>query len=200
MEKSLETLFYEVTGENFTEFYKEHRPKLIWFLSHYTNNKDLAEDIAHEAFIQGLVKINQFDPERGTKVHTWIYKIGENLVKKDWKDSHRLNPISIDKPIISDENLTLSDVIKYDGNEEEIEQVKVFQKKSEIVKEAIDKLPKKYKKVIEMRELENMTYKDISDYLNINLSTIKSQISKGRKLIIKKVQSDFKNIDQNGLS
>jgi DNA-directed RNA polymerase specialized sigma24 family protein len=48
-----------------------------------------------------------------------------------------------------------------------------------------------------MREIECMQYKEISDELNINLSTIKSQIKKGRTIIRKKVEKKFKDIDYN---
>jgi len=43
-----------------------------------------------------------------------------------------------------------------------------------------------------------MAYKEISEELNINLSTIKSQIKKGRNIIKKKVLKKFQDIDHNG--
>jgi DNA-directed RNA polymerase specialized sigma24 family protein len=48
-----------------------------------------------------------------------------------------------------------------------------------------------------MREIEGMAYKEISEELQINLSTIKSQIKKGRNIIKKKVQKKFQEIDHN---
>jgi DNA-directed RNA polymerase specialized sigma24 family protein len=58
------------------------------------------------------------------------------------------------------------------------------------------KLKNPYKKVIEMRELKRMSYKDISDQLNLNLSTVKSQIRNGRAILIKETQKEFDEIDE----
>jgi DNA-directed RNA polymerase specialized sigma24 family protein len=41
-----------------------------------------------------------------------------------------------------------------------------------------------------------MSYKDISDELNLNLSTVKSQIRNGRAILIKETQSEFDEIDE----
>ena len=49
-----------------------------------------------------------------------------------------------------------------------------------------------------MREIEGMAYKEISEELNINLSTIKSQFKKGRNIVRKKVLKRFQEIDYNG--
>ncbi len=62
-------------------------------------------------------------------------------------------------------------------------------------------LPKKRdlyfnKQVIEMREINRMSYKDISDKLNLNLSTVKSQIRNGRAILVKETKKEFDAIDE----
>jgi DNA-directed RNA polymerase specialized sigma24 family protein len=47
-----------------------------------------------------------------------------------------------------------------------------------------------------MREIKRMSYKDISDTLGKNLSTIKSQIRNGRAILVKETESEFKQIDE----
>jgi DNA-directed RNA polymerase specialized sigma24 family protein len=64
------------------------------------------------------------------------------------------------------------------------------------MKSYISKLKTPYKKVIEMRELKKMSYKDIADELGKNLSTIKSQIRNGRAILIKDTQREFDEIDE----
>jgi RNA polymerase sigma-70 factor (ECF subfamily) len=75
-------------------------------------------------------------------------------------------------------------------------------KKSSIIKDAIYSMPEKqskYQQVLILREIENLTYEEISEFLKINPSTIKSQIKKGREIICKKVEKDLRNIDENGV-
>jgi DNA-directed RNA polymerase specialized sigma24 family protein len=59
------------------------------------------------------------------------------------------------------------------------------------MKKYIDSLKEPYKTVIEMREIKKMAYKDISDKLGKNLSTIKSQIRNGRHLLITRSKKEF---------
>ena len=60
----------------------------------------------------------------------------------------------------------------------------------------IQKLKNPYRDVIEMRELKRMSYKDISDKLNLNLSTVKSQIRNGRAILVRETKKEFDDIDE----
>jgi DNA-directed RNA polymerase specialized sigma24 family protein len=47
-----------------------------------------------------------------------------------------------------------------------------------------------------MRELKRMSYRDISDTLNLNLSTVKSQIRNGRAILVRETKKEFDAIDE----
>jgi len=197
----LEDRFEERTGLNFQNFYKNYKPKLMWYISKYTKDTETSEDHVEEAFIQALLNISTYKrpEEGGAQVNTWIYKITENIVKKAHKDKKRLTTNSLDKEMA--ENFKLSNLIPYDDGKNILEEYNIFVKKANLIKETIYNLPEKdskYKKVLIMRELEGMAYKEISEQLNINLSTIKSQIKKGRNIIKKKVIKKIQEIDHNG--
>ena len=197
----LEQQFEDRTGINFQNFYKNHKPKLMWYISRYTKDPEIAEDHVEDAFIQALLNISTYKrpDEGGAQVNTWIYKIAENIVKKAHKDSERLPTNSLDKEM--SENFHLSNIIPYDDGKRNVDEYNIFVKKASLIKETIYNLPEKdskYKKVLIMREIEGMAYKEISEELNINLSTIKSQIKKGRNIVRKKVLKKFQEIDYNG--
>jgi DNA-directed RNA polymerase specialized sigma24 family protein len=61
--------------------------------------------------------------------------------------------------------------------------------KAEIIKKYITNLKEPYRTVIEMREIDRMSYKDIADTLQKNLSTVKSQIRNGRHLLIEQSEN-----------
>jgi len=270
---TFEQKFKEKTGENFPIYYKKYRPKLSWYLTRYTKNIESAEEFADMAFIQGLEKIESYNNEIAQFI-TWVTSIAVNLVIKDYKDRKKANLTSIDEEI--SENLTLSTFLQNHDNDEEKILHEENKMKCEIIKDVIDSLPEKYKKVMVMRELDGKPYKDIAnsitreyittmscdDYFNTNdlfqsatitnhgnsdvvinyedggysftlspneekiiekedvekkikleevsninikviestnLSTIKSQIKKGRYLIRKKVKRSFELIDKNGV-
>jgi len=198
----LEMQFEERTGLNFKIFYKNYKPKLMWYIAKYTKDSDVAEDHVEDAFIQALLNISTYKrpDEGGAQVNTWIYKIAENIVKKAHKDSERLPTNSLDKEL--SENFNLSNIIPFDDGKRNIDEYNIFVKKANLIKDTIYNLPdkdSKYKKVLIMREIEGMAYKEISDELNINLSTVKSQIKKGRNIIKKRVLKKFQDIDHNGV-
>lgn len=282
---NLSKKFEEVTGMDFSQFYSIYKPKLIWYLTKYTKDQDISADFADDAFVQALLKIENYNADK-SQIHTWVYKIAENLVKKEHKDKQRMNVVSMDKQ--NDDNLNLSGIISNNliDDDNRIEKEIILSKKVELVKEAIHKLPEKYKNVMILREIENMAYLDIAEtckkethirinndimfleevtefsylelenksnetnYINIkykdneeheqiiqfdikpfktfilnreeicdiseieiisfgkmvgtyktttNLSTIKSQISKGRQLIQSMVKKKFKHLDEHGI-
>lgn len=162
-DNELAKTFELITEHKFENFYRKYRPKLIWYLTRYTRDQEKAEDFADEAFIQALLKIGNYDKDK-SKVHTWIYKIAENLVKKEFKDRKKMMMTSIDNNI-NDENPNRGEILLHDSIDDktDIEIDNVVIKKAEIVKETIFNLPDKYKKVMIMRELENRPYLEIAE-------------------------------------
>lgn len=195
----LERNFKNVTGGNFSDFYNDYKPKLKWHLSNYTGDLSVAEDFAHDALIQGLKKLHQFDSSK-SQIQTWITTIGRNLVIKEWKDRKKMPKVSLDKEIGDENDTSLINFIPYDDGKEKMIKEKEIKIKYNVTLEAISNLPHKYKEVIEMRELRKMPYKEISKELNRNLSTVKSQIRKGRQLIIETIDKKFEYIDKNGIN
>jgi RNA polymerase sigma-70 factor (ECF subfamily) len=157
----LSETFEKVTGQKFEFFYHKYRPKLVWYLTRYTKDQEIAADFADDAFTQALIKIGNYNADK-SQIHTWVYKIGENLVKKDYKDKKRLSVFSLDKE--NSDNLNLVNILpqnEQDGVDKEDENI--LDKKADIVRESIFNLPDKYKKVMIMRELENKPYLEIAE-------------------------------------
>src|SRR5574343_130830 len=116
IQNELELKFEERTGLNFKKFYKDYKPKLMWYICRYTKDLEIAEDHVEDAFIQALLNIGTYKTpsEGGAQVNTWIYKIAENIVKKSFKDNEKLPTDSLDKEMA--ENFNLSNIIPYDDS------------------------------------------------------------------------------------
>ena len=194
-----EKKFENVTGLKFQDFYKDQKPKLTWYLSKWTKDLENAEDFAEEAFMKALTSIESYNGAKA-QVHTWLYTIATNFVKKDYQEKQRLPSLSMDRELAN--NASMSMFLPYSDGKADILKNVELHKKAEIVREAIYNMPEKqdkYKTVLIMREIDNMPYKDISVYLKLNLSTVKSQIKQGRALIKKKVEKKLNYIDEHGL-
>jgi RNA polymerase sigma factor (sigma-70 family) len=194
-----ERKFEQKTGINFQKFYKDQKPKLTWYLSKWTKDLEIAEDFADDAFVKALMSIDSYNGEKA-QVHTWVYTIAVNFVKKDYQDKQKLPLISMDKELSNSASINM--FLPYPDGKKDMMKHKEVCKKAEIVRDAIFSMPDKqhkYKQVLIMREIENMSYNEISDYLKLNLSTVKSQIKKGRELIVKRVEKKLAFIDEHSL-
>lgn len=194
MTNTFETKFHEKTGIEFNKFYHEQKPKLVYHLMKLINDKEIAEDFAEETFIVSLQKLDQYDKKR-SKIQTWMYKIGMNLVRKDYKDNNKLPLVSIEKTTKND--LKIINILT-DDNTSELETKAENKKRAKLSKSIIKKLPDKYSEIMHLREIEKWKYKDIAKHLNIPLGTLKCRIKKGRDIIRHKLQKKNIIMEING--
>lgn len=185
-----EKIFVERTGKDFSTLYKKYYPKLIYYTSKMCNDPQKAEDISTDSFMTAFEKIDKYDVEKA-QFSTWLFTIAKNLALQSIKNDKR--SISLDVEY-DDEGTTMKDFITEEESDVVLHDVQ--DKKAEIMKKHIDMLKEPYKSVIEMREIKRMSYKDISDILGKNLSTIKSQIRNGRAILVKETEVEFKQIDE----
>lgn len=186
-----EKMFRERTGKDFSTLYKKYYPKLVYFTSKMCDNDvQKAEDISTDSFWVAFEKIDRYEKDK-SQFSTWLFTIAKNLALQDIKNSKKTMSLDIE---FDEEGTTMKDFIQEEDSD--INVYEVQEKKAEIMKKHISKLKNPYKKVIEMREIQKMSYKDISDKLNLNLSTVKSQIRNGRAILVKETKKEFDEIDE----
>lgn len=159
-----EQVFKNITGIDFDKFYTTHKSKLNWHLTKYNLDKDTAEDYVDEAFMQCLHKIDTYNPEKNAQPHTWLYKIAENIVILAWRNSKKMNLLSLDKELNSeDTNKTFCDLIPYENDDEDVERINTQNVKKSMIFDTIKKLPPIYQDILHLREIDNLQYKEISE-------------------------------------
>ena len=184
-----EKLFKERTGKDFSFFYNKYYPKLIYYTSRMCNDQQKAEDISTDSFLIAFEKIDKYEKEK-SQFSTWLFTIAKNLMLQDIKNSKKTMSLDIE---IDEEGTTMKDFIQEEESEEYLHEL--TGKKADIMKRQIATLKEPYRKVIEMREIKKMQYKDIADELDLNLSTVKSQIRNGRSILIKETLKEFEMLD-----
>jgi len=182
--------FIERTGKDFSFFYEKYYPKLIYYTSIICNDTQKAEDITTEAFLIAFQKVEKYHKEKA-QFSTWLFTIARNLALQEKKTSKKT--LSMDVRVDED-GTTMKDFLSEAESDEYLYDLSF--NKAAIMKEHISKLKSPYKTVIEMRELKEMSYKDIAATLGKNLSTIKSQIRNGRKLLKDSTEKEFEILDE----
>ncbi|NBO22653.1 sigma-70 family RNA polymerase sigma factor [bacterium] len=184
-------LFKQQTGKDFSFFYKKYYPKLIFFTSKMCGDPQKAEDITSESFMSAFEKINLYHQDK-SQFSTWLFTIARNLVLQEIKTSKKSVSMDIQ---IDEEGTTLKDFI-CEPEDNTSKNFDVIDKKAEIMLSHISRLKEPYKTVIEMREIKKMAYKDISEELNENLSTIKSRIRIGRLMLVDRTKKEYDILDE----
>ena len=184
-----EKLFRERTGKDFSFFYTKYYPKLIYYTAKMCNDQQKAEDISTDSFLIAFEKIDKYEKEK-SQFSTWLFTIAKNLMLQDIKNSKKTMSLDIE---IDEEGTTMKDFIQEEESKEYLHELS--NKKADIMKRQIATLKEPYRKVIEMREIKKMQYKDIADELKLNLSTVKSQIRNGRSILMKETEKEFELLD-----
>jgi RNA polymerase sigma-70 factor (ECF subfamily) len=195
----LERNFDKITGLKFPKFYKEELPKLIYFLNGWTTDEDDSKDLANRAFVQFLEKLDMYNAERGA-LNTWLFTIARYMVNREFKDKKKLPTVSMDKEVANNANLGMF-IAEPDDKHKKITNL-LNKRKADVIKKCIYTLPEKqvkYKRVLILREIDAMSYEEIANYLDLNISTVKSQIKKGRKIVADKTKTTLLMVDKIGI-
>ena len=157
----------------------------------YTSDVDEANDLLHDCFIKIFMNINQYTGIGSFE--GWLKRIIINAAISRCKANkikmQHYNIDDIEEPI-SYEAETLDPI-------EENNDVKTTIMNTDFSKEeilyAVNQLPDGYRLVFNLYVFENYKHKEIAEELNIDMNTSKSQLSRARKLLQKKLMELCKN-------
>jgi RNA polymerase sigma-70 factor (ECF subfamily) len=125
-----------------------------------------AEDVVQEAYVRALTF---FDSFRGEDGRAWLLTVVRNTCYT-WLEKHR----SREPPVSLDER------IHAPTSELNPEEIFLRQADGEELRAAVEALPVEFREVIVLRELEELSYKEISVVLSIPLGTVMSRLTRAR--------------------
>lgn len=147
---------------------------------------DLVEDIAQETFIRAYRALHQFRGD--AQFYTWLYRIAVNTAKKFLLELKR-DPTVSENAFKSDDD---NDETSWAGNEpttdETPESVLAAKEIASAVNAALEALPDDLRQALTLREIEGLSYEDISELMNCPIGTVRSRIFRAREAISEKVR------------
>jgi RNA polymerase sigma-70 factor (ECF subfamily) len=161
------------------ELYKD---KVYQISYRMLGNRHEAEDIAQEAFIRAFINIQSFNID--LKFSTWLFRIATNLcidrIRKKKPDYY------LDAEVAGTDGLNMYSQIssKTDMPEKELESLEL----EETIQREILKLPEKYRTVIVLKYIEELSLIEISEILNLPIGTVKTRIHRGREALRKQLR------------
>ena len=157
-----------------------HMEALLRTALRMTKDQNDAEDLVQEAIIKAYRNWDKF--ESGTNCRAWLFRIMTNVFINDYRSKAK-SPISVDVDDIDDNYLygQLSNKGQENNPERELFN-KIF---DDDVKKAIDELPNDFRMVVVLSFVEDFSYQEIANIMDLQLGTVKSRLYRGRKLLQK---------------
>jgi len=160
------------------EIVRLHRRKVFNIAYKFVGKHDLAEDLTQDIFLKLYRSLDTFD--RRANFQTWLISVSRNLcidhyrsVRKEREtinrdvDASTLSPVSRDRSAYS--QLELRDRVQ-------------------LLRAALDMLPPTLRSAVLMRDIQELTYQEIADRLNVPEGTVKSRINRGRTELARQIQ------------
>jgi RNA polymerase sigma-70 factor (ECF subfamily) len=142
-----------------------------------TRNDQDAEDVVQEAFMRAM---RYFESMKGNEARPWLLAIVRNA-GYTWLEKNRPGDlVSIDDvaPLINESET--------EGNPEVILLQSANRK---LVNQALEELPVAFREVIVMREIEDLSYKEIASIAGIPMGTVMSRLARGREMLKKALEN-----------
>jgi RNA polymerase sigma factor (sigma-70 family) len=168
----------------FNMLYKKYAAIMLGVCLRYSRNKVEAEDILQEGFIKVFKKIGSFEG-RG-KFQNWLKRIMVNTAINHYKANKKFYQNEEFEP-------TNKEHAESDFQTDESFQ-NTFNFTADELMEMINTLPDGYRMVFNLYVFEGFSHQEISDIMEIGTGTSKSQLSKARKYLRKKVEEKQKKM------
>jgi len=163
----------------FEQIVRRYKEPLINFVYHFLGDRVDAEDVVQETFLR--VYRNKHLYRNIAKFSTWIYTIASNLAKTELRRRRRRRLFSISQMGFDNRDY---DLPSGDATPEGIVDGGM---KESIIRKAIETLPTKFKEVVILRDVQEFSYEEIGEILDIPIGTVKSRVNRGRSRLQKKL-------------
>ena len=171
MQQSDEELFRLMRKGNqqaFAELYERREPGLYRYALCVSGSETIAEEVAHEVFVQLMNARTNFDDQRGS-LEGWMFGVTRNLVRAALRKSRVEEPV--DQAVEHD---ILGGLISSEA--------------SSMVRSAVHDLPLRYREVVVICDLEERSYEDAAQLIGCPVGTVRSRLHRARALLAQKLK------------
>lgn len=156
----------------YEEIVRRYKDQLLNFVFRFLSNQEEAEDVVQETFLR--VYRNRFAYTRVAKFSTWIYTIAGNLARTELRRRKRRRFFSLSDMGLEDRDYEISDEVF--NPETHVDSALG----EEIIQREISKLSPKFREVIILRDVQELSYEEISKIIRVPIGTVKSRVNRAR--------------------
>ena len=149
-----------------------------------TRNPADAEDLVQEAYVKAFRFVDQFKP--GTNLKAWLHTILRNTFLNLRRRATR-DPVDVDSELVE-----RAPARPTDGPTPE--DILMRRTLGTDLQAAVDALPEAFREAVWLRDVEEFSYKEIGDILNVAAGTVMSRISRGRRLLYRRLMEEGRDV------
>lgn len=166
-------------ADAFDKLVVDNSPAIYGFLLRLTGDSDEAADLTQETFLSAFKAVANFRGD--ANIRTWLFRIAINQSRNRfrwWQRRGREKTFSMDNDN-DGETASLHETLP--GNSPDPESQLLAKEREAALTKALAKLPRKYREVVVLCDVEGLAYDEIADALETKIGTIKSRIARGRE-------------------
>ena len=148
------------------------KDRLLNFIYRFVNDLDLAEDLVQDTLLKLYTHKDSY--REIAKFSTWLYTIAANLARTELRKKKRRKTFSVTELSREDREFI---IVSSDVDPSEDLSSQNFEKN---VQMALAELPDDFKTIIILRDIQELSYDEISKIVDVPLGTVKSRINRGR--------------------
>ncbi|MCA9281966.1 MAG: RNA polymerase sigma factor [Phycisphaeraceae bacterium] len=151
---------------------ERHHDALFRFLFRLTGNRQMAEDVFQDAFLQVHQSLDTFDSSRRFK--PWLFTIAANKGRDALRKANRRKTVSLSAPVVEEGGKSFVDLMEIDLPD--VSSPMEEAERSAKVQRAIDELSPRLREILLMAYFQKMTYAQIAELFGIPIGTVKSRL------------------------
>jgi len=164
--------FQEGDEQAYVELVNRYRDRLMTFVYRFVDDFELSEDIVQDTMLKLYTHRHFY--RNIAKFSTWIYTIAGNLAKTELRKRKRRKVTNLSRMGTEEREYQLPAVQPETG---EAVQVQFTEQQ---IQKAIQALPPHFRTVIILRDIQELSYEEISKIVDVPLGTVKSRINRAR--------------------
>ena len=173
-DKELYKEYLKGNKQAFEKLVIRHKDHMIYFISRYTKNTDIAEDISQDVFVYLLLHKEQYDFKYSFK--TYLYMIAKCRALNYLKSEKKVLPITDYNNLYIENN--------------DLEEIVYKNQKSNYIRKVINKLKPDYQAVICLASIEGFKYKEIAKIMGKNVGQVKVMLNRAKKKLKEKLEEE----------
>ena len=168
----------------YADLMRYYREPIYLMLLRMTHSPVDADDLTIEAFGKAFRQLSSYTPQN--TFATWLFSIASNHAIDFIRRQHmRLVPLN--SMSVTDED----DAYEYPfpSDDPTPEEELITRQRDKIVRDLVDRLAPRYRRIVNMRYFDELSYEEIAKQLNIPLGTVKIQLRRARLLLAEIIKS-----------